>query len=123
MLPGVDFLSPQPQLPSIPDVFFVRCVLHNQPDKYAVILLKHLRKVAGASTKLVIMDFIVQYACPVESGNPEYTVPGDTLPVAPYPLLPNFGVAEAYPYDADMVVRTVVDLEKRAGQRTKDAMM
>lgn len=49
------------------------------------------------------MDFIVEYACPT-SGTPECATPGDPAPIAPPPLLPDFGVAGAYSYNMDMVV-------------------
>ncbi|KAI0821463.1 S-adenosyl-L-methionine-dependent methyltransferase [Irpex lacteus] len=110
---GLDYLSPQPQLPSPPDVFLLRYILHNQPDKYAVMLLKHLREAAGASTKLIILDFIVAYACPVSGEAGYYTMPGDIPAIAPFPLLPNFGVAGAYPYNTDMVMLSYLNAKER----------
>ena len=100
---GTDFLCPQPQLPSTPDIFLIGHALHNQPDKYANMLLSHLRKIATKSTKLIIIDFFIDHACVVPE-NSEYAVPGGPSPIAPTPLLPNYGAAAAYPYYMDMVV-------------------
>ncbi|KAI0821462.1 O-methyltransferase [Irpex lacteus] len=72
----------------------------------------HLRKVADTTKKLVIMDFIVEYACPT-SGTPEYATPGDPAPIAPPPLLPNFGVAGAYSYNIDMVMLSYLNAKER----------
>ena len=107
--PGADFLSPQPAFPARPDIFLLRYILHDQSDKYATILLRHLRDAAKDTTKLIIIDFVVDYACPIPEGL-EYSIPGDPAPVAPPPLLPNFGVAGAQPYDMDMVVRYAYSL-------------
>ena len=103
---GHDYLCAQPQLPFAPDVFLVRNALHNQPDKYAAIFLGHLRDIATESTKLLIVDFVVDYACAVPEPS-EYATPGDPSPTAPLPLLPNYGAAGVYPYNMDMAVRSM----------------
>ncbi|KAI0087145.1 O-methyltransferase [Irpex rosettiformis] len=108
----VDFLSCQPPLPSAPDVFLLRYILHDQSDKYASILLKHLRNVAKKCTKLIVIDFVVDYTCDIPE-NSEYAIPGDPSPVAPSPLLPNFGVAGALPYDMDMVMLNFFNSKER----------
>ncbi|KAI0087146.1 O-methyltransferase [Irpex rosettiformis] len=109
---GLDFLHPQPKLPYTPDVFFLRYILHNQPDNYATMLLGHLRKVATEYTKLIIIDFVVEYVCPVPEDS-EDAIPGDPSPAAPSPLLTNFGVAGAYPYNMDMVMLSYLNAKER----------
>lgn len=104
---GVDFLVTQPQLPFKPDIFLLRYILHDHSDKYASILLKHLRAAAEAHTKLAIIDFVVDYACSIPEGS-DFVIPGGSTSTAPQPLLPNYGVAGAYPYNMDMMVCRIV---------------
>lgn len=106
-------MEPQPQLPAVPDVFLIRHVLHNLSDKYAIQLLKHLREVSKPSSKLLVIDTIVQYACPVSEDVQHHTGGFETAPV-PSPLLPNMGVAAALPYDLDLLVSTLEILATRA---------
>lgn len=104
---GIDFLASQPQLPSKPDIFLLRYILHDHSDKYASILLKHLRAAAEAHTKLTIIDFVVDYTCSIPEGS-DFVIPGGSTSTAPQPLLPNYGVAGAYPYNMDMMVCRIV---------------
>ena len=67
-------------------------------------LLKNLREVAGPNTKLVIIDNIIETSC---EGPMSLNVTNgkNKTPIAPYPLLPNMGVANVLSYMTDLVVR------------------
>ncbi|KAI0085832.1 S-adenosyl-L-methionine-dependent methyltransferase [Irpex rosettiformis] len=111
-----DYLSPQPPLPATPDIFVLRHILHNLSDKYASILLKHLRTASGPHTKLVVIDYVVEHPCltPQNSNcKPQDAIPGATAPTAPSPLLPNFGVAAALPYHMDMIMLSHFNSKER----------
>ena len=96
---GVNFFDPQPKLPKVPDVFLLRMIMHDWPDKYAIQILKRLREAAGETTKLVVIDTVLNYACESDgsSANPFMSAP-------PKPLLPNMGAASLLPYNVDLAV-------------------
>ena len=93
----VNFFDPQPPLPKTPDVFLLRMILHDWPDKYAIMLLKRLREAASENTKLVVIDTVLNYACESDgsSANPFVSTP-------PTPLLANMGAASLLPYNIDL---------------------
>jgi hypothetical protein len=77
-----NFFEPQPVKDAA--VYFMRVVIHDWPDVTAKEIMANTRKAAGADSKLVLFDLVMPYAC---------ETPG--APPAPFPLLPNLGVAGA----------------------------
>ncbi|KAI0063786.1 S-adenosyl-L-methionine-dependent methyltransferase [Artomyces pyxidatus] len=63
-------------------VYFLRAIMHDWPDSACITILKNLRAAASSSSKLVIFDAMMPYACADPSGPP-----------SPYPLLGNLGLA------------------------------
>ncbi|KAI5119658.1 hypothetical protein M0805_007749 [Coniferiporia weirii] len=108
---GGDFFDVQPTLPSTPDVFLLRQIVHDWSDKYVIKLFRRLRDAAGPSTKLVIVDSIIDYACNAPS---KYPLDNGLKP--PAPLLPNMGGANLLPYTVDLVVMSCIN----SGERTID---
>lgn len=85
--------------------------MHDWSDKYCVKILTLLRKAAGPSTQLIIMDNIISYAspqCTIQGG-----IPGETISIPPEPLLPNWGEANIMPYLADMQMLTALNGSER----------
>ncbi|KAL5531056.1 hypothetical protein ACEPAG_3932 [Sanghuangporus baumii] len=111
-----DFFNNQPSLPDPPDIFLLRWILHDWPDKYAIHILKKLRK-AGipGKTKLLIIENLMSYACePEEIPVKEVgTVTASSKPPLA-PLLSNLGGANLLPYAIDIVASTSLN----AGERT-----
>ena len=103
----MDLFQEQPSLPATPDVFLLRQIVHDWPDKYAINILSHLRKVARQDTKLLIVDCVVDYAC----DSPLNSIPSSALPA---PLLPNLGGANRLTYSVDVVVSSYYMLCGRA---------
>ncbi len=87
----------------MPDVFFMRTILHDWSDEFAVRILTNLRHAAKPDTKLLIIDTLVEYACSAQDSS-ALDVPGYELQDAPKPLLANLGFASIASYDLDMVV-------------------
>ncbi|EJD01727.1 S-adenosyl-L-methionine-dependent methyltransferase [Fomitiporia mediterranea MF3/22] len=101
---GMDFFEAQPKLPGDPSVFLLRNIIHDWSDLYCVKLLRRLREAATPTTKLVIVDAVLEYAC----GS------GDNKP--PAPLLGNLGGANVLPYSMDLAMFA----SHNAGERTKN---
>ncbi|KAI0063777.1 S-adenosyl-L-methionine-dependent methyltransferase [Artomyces pyxidatus] len=72
----------EPQTVKHAAVYFLRSIMHDWPDSACLTILKNLRAAASSSSKLVIFDAIMPYACADPSGHP-----------SPYPLLGNLGLA------------------------------
>lgn len=85
--------------------------MHDWSDKYCNKILTLLRQAAGPSTQLIIMDNIISYASP-QCTIPE-EIPGETIPIPPEPLLPNWGEANIMPYLADMQMLTALNGSER----------
>jgi hypothetical protein len=96
---GHDFFEPQP-LKDV-SVFYLRAVLHDWPDDKAIKILRNLREIARPETRLVFQDQIVLYAC---ADPTRVTTKEGLLSIPPDPLLPNWGVANSYPYYIDTIV-------------------
>lgn len=56
-----DIFTPQPVKNA--SVFLVKEVLHDWPDAYSLRLLTHLRQAATPSTRLVLLEAVIPYAC------------------------------------------------------------
>ncbi|KAJ7473007.1 S-adenosyl-L-methionine-dependent methyltransferase [Mycena galericulata] len=113
LLEAHDFFSPQPARKV--SVFLLRMIIHDWSDEYCAKTLRNLRAVADESTKLLIIDNIVSYAC---SENLSKEIPGAERPLPPAPLLPNFGHAGVVAYYIDLAMsllngqeRTVLQLQ------------
>ena len=92
-----DFFTPQPIKDA--DVYLLRMVLHDWSDKYCLRILRHIRASAGPSSRIMIVDNLIPYACLNESTK---NIPGAEAPLLPEPLLPNGGYAGAVSYLVDM---------------------
>jgi hypothetical protein len=85
----------------------LRVVIHNWPNQYAIQILGHLREAAvPGKTRLLLVDFIAQYAC--KGTHPiAKDIPGSDLASAPEPLLPNFGKAFDLTFQLDIMCVTL----------------
>ncbi|KAF7373971.1 hypothetical protein MSAN_00609600 [Mycena sanguinolenta] len=97
-----DLFDPQPVRDA--SIFLMRLVLHDWPFNDARKILRHLRAVATPDTVLVILDHILPYACAALDADSD---------IAPPPLLPNYGAANALGYGTDMLLMTVLNTFER----------
>ncbi|KLO09946.1 S-adenosyl-L-methionine-dependent methyltransferase [Schizopora paradoxa] len=58
---GHDFFAEQPIKNA--DVFFMKFILHDWPDEYALNILRKLREAATPTTKLFVLDKVMPYTC------------------------------------------------------------
>lgn len=79
-----DFFKPNPI--KNPSVFLLKHITHDWSDAYVKKILKQLRDAAGPSTKLVVMDRIIPFACPIPEGHDVAKIPGLLNPQVPWPL-------------------------------------
>ena len=101
-----DFSSPQPVHDA--DIFLLRNVLHTVSDVKANEILKRLREVAiPGKTRVVVIDGVIQYACPVDQnevhGAGDIVFEGLDHKNKVAGLLPNLGRAGARNYYLDLV--------------------
>ncbi|KAF8154769.1 hypothetical protein B0H34DRAFT_783839 [Crassisporium funariophilum] len=108
-----DFFTPQPVRNAA--VFLLRVVLHDWPDDYARRVLLQLREAATPETKLLIADFVLPLACPDDMGlnGGLEGVEGAESILAPAPLLPNLGKANANVYWMDLTMQVMFNSQER----------
>ncbi|KAF8468546.1 S-adenosyl-L-methionine-dependent methyltransferase [Gautieria morchelliformis] len=107
-LQGHDFFQPQPVKSAA--VYFTRFILHDWADPENIKILKNIRAAASPSSKLVLFEFCVPYACPDPDNTPESSGSKPT----PYPLLANLGMGgAAYPTFVDMQMLTFFNGQER----------
>ncbi|KAF5354576.1 hypothetical protein D9758_011239 [Tetrapyrgos nigripes] len=97
-----DLLNPQPIKDA--SIFIVKQVLHNWPDKYNAQILRNLREAATPSTTLVMIDYVLPYACRQPADGVLGQIEGDVNDIAPEPLLPNYGPLSESAYGFDFMM-------------------
>ncbi|EKM56162.1 uncharacterized protein PHACADRAFT_94727 [Phanerochaete carnosa HHB-10118-sp] len=108
-LQGHDFFVEQPIKDA--DVFILRQVLHDWLDEYASKILSRLRDAAQPTTKLVVMDAIMDYMCRDSGAVAE--IPGATRSQAPEPLLPYADSAASFTYSLDISMMCSANCQER----------
>jgi len=95
-------------------IFLLRFITHGWPDEQLLEILKHLRAAASPATKLLIVDPIVPYTCPIlePSSTPGGAIPGGILPPPPSPLV-NLGQANTTVYFADIEMFNIFGAQER----------
>lgn len=87
----------------------MRAILHDWPTPDCITILKNIRQAAGPTSKLLVFEHILPLACAETST--EFDVTDDTIPPAPWPMLPNLGVGlGAWVTALDMQVCLVLEL-------------
>ncbi|KAF9067896.1 S-adenosyl-L-methionine-dependent methyltransferase [Rhodocollybia butyracea] len=87
-----NFFFPQP-IPNA-SVYMMRFVLHDWPASKCHTILNHLRAAASKTTKLILFEAIMPYACPPPDGpfSREMEASAGGAGKAPWPLLSNLGL-------------------------------
>lgn len=81
--------------------------MHNWPDAYCVKILTQLRAVAQPTTKLIVLEQIIDYLSR-ETTSVEAETPGAARPMAEEPLLPYPDAIAGYAYSLDILVRVLL---------------
>lgn len=95
-----DFYAEQPVKGAT--IYLLRAIIHDWSDKYCLRILRRLREAAAPTSRLVVVDTILPYACAEDGVS---SIPGAEKPRLPAPLLPNGGHANIIPYMMDLQVR------------------
>lgn len=92
-----DFFTPQPVKNAT--IFLLRVITHDWPDESVTRILLQLRQAATPKTKLIIVDYVLPFACEDRTGDI-----GAVRTMAPPQsgLLPNLGKANANAFWLDM---------------------
>lgn len=101
----MSFFDSQPTLPGNPSVFILRTIMHDWSDKYANKILTNLRAKATSETRLLVLDSVIDFACPTTVDDIASGVRGAERSQPPAPLLANLGQANVMSYGMDLVVR------------------
>lgn len=99
---GHDFFTSQPDRNAT--VFLLKQILHDWSDTYALKILSHLRQAAKSSTRMLIVESLVPYACHDPSSDGKDGIPGAAPREAPAPLLANYGPINDMQYNSDLTV-------------------
>jgi len=87
------------------DVYFLKHILHNWPDKECVTILKGIKSVMSPTSRVLIHEYILQHANK-ESGEA-------ATELAPEPLLPNYGAGGIRRYNLDLDMMILFNSEQR----------
>ncbi|PBK68022.1 S-adenosyl-L-methionine-dependent methyltransferase [Armillaria solidipes] len=88
------------------DVYYVKHILHNWPDKECKMILTGVKNAMRRSSRLLIHEHLLQHV------NRENTLaPG--LKVAPHPLLPNYGAGRIRQYNLDLAMMCLFNGQER----------
>ncbi|KAJ3769844.1 S-adenosyl-L-methionine-dependent methyltransferase [Lentinula raphanica] len=83
-----NFFEPQPIKNAA--IYFLRLIVHDWPDQDAIKILINLRSAAGVDSKLVLFEMLAKHVAEEDT-----TIVNSDGSGAPYPLLPNYGIAGA----------------------------
>ena len=100
-----DFFTEQPVKDAA--AFILRGVLHDWPTAYAEKILRHLRAAARPSTKLIVAESILPYAC--RTDETFSYIKGLSVDTTPTPLLPNMDLGRGVSL-IDMQVSSLIAL-------------
>ncbi|KAF8501363.1 S-adenosyl-L-methionine-dependent methyltransferase [Gautieria morchelliformis] len=101
-----DFFQEQPVKGAA--IYFMRFIVHDWPDAESIKILKNIRAAASPTSKLILFENCVEYACldPAHSS--------ESRKAPPYPLLPNLGMGGgAYLTMVDLHMMTIFGGQER----------
>ncbi|KIY48412.1 S-adenosyl-L-methionine-dependent methyltransferase [Fistulina hepatica ATCC 64428] len=106
-----DILSPQPVTDAT--VFLLRLVIHAFGSSEAIRILSHLCASAGPDTKLVLVEQVIPYACPIHEVSDRLIAGADDLFPIPPPPLENMGRFSSMAYMIDLQMACSLNAEER----------
>jgi len=106
-----DFFTPQPVKNA--SVFLLKHILHDWSDQYCTRILDRLRAAATPSTKLLLVENIIQHICHDPNVEGKDAIPGATPHEAPAPLLPTYGQINDMPYQIDFAMFLMMNAQDR----------
>ncbi|TFY66486.1 hypothetical protein EVG20_g4597, partial [Dentipellis fragilis] len=106
-----DFFTAQPMRDV--SVFLLKQIMHDWSDEYCTKILKCLRNAAGPTTKLIIVDSVVPYACHDPGADGTKAIAGQVPVEAPAPLLANFGAVNEMCYNLDINMFVLFNSQER----------
>ncbi|KAG5732025.1 Sterigmatocystin 8-O-methyltransferase [Termitomyces sp. T112] len=79
------------------DIYYLKNVIHNWPDRESVQILRNIRRVLKPSACILLHEYVLQHANQLDTSNPAF-------PVAPKPMLPNYGAGRIRQYNLDLAL-------------------
>ncbi|KAK7037593.1 hypothetical protein VNI00_011085 [Paramarasmius palmivorus] len=88
------------------DIYYLRNIVHNWPDTQAENIYRTVRKAMGPNSRLLIHDYVLPHI-------KQTKVETDSVEVAPYPLLPNYGAGAIRAYNQDITMLLTYNSKER----------
>ncbi|KAG2074801.1 S-adenosyl-L-methionine-dependent methyltransferase [Suillus decipiens] len=88
------------------DIYYLRNIIHDWPDRESVVILSNVRKALGPNSRLLIHDYVLRQQ------------EDSKLGVAPEPLLANFGVGNIRSYQQDIHMLFSTNAKERTLQES-----
>lgn len=105
-----DFFNHIPALHQ--DIYYLRNIVHNWPDKEAARILKNICDAMGPSSRLILHEYVLQYLSTSHSSSHSSSQRGLTKS-APAPLLPNYGGGSIRSHYQDIRMLFVYNAKER----------
>ncbi|KAK0443672.1 O-methyltransferase-domain-containing protein [Desarmillaria tabescens] len=104
---AIDFFTESPVKDC--DVYFLKNILHNWPDKECKMILTGVRKAMSTKSRLLICDYIIQHV-----NRDNNTSESVGLKLAPEPLLPSYGAGRITQYNMDVDMMCMYNSQERS---------
>lgn len=100
-------------------LFYLRFIIHDCDAANSIKILTQLHAAASPTTKLLLVDQLVPYACPVPAS---WKVAGLQPLEAPAPLLANLGPVNSDVYLTDFTMAALLNSQERTLDEIKDIL-
>ncbi|TFK35105.1 S-adenosyl-L-methionine-dependent methyltransferase [Crucibulum laeve] len=100
----IDFFNESPVKDC--DAYYLKNIIHDWPDADCIRILSHIKNAMGPHSRVLIQEYILQYANRVTDGESKFQQ-------APEPLLPNYGAGRIRQYNLDIDMMNMLNSEER----------
>ncbi|KAK0540750.1 hypothetical protein OC842_000318 [Tilletia horrida] len=104
----------EPQVIKGADVYYMKHIIHDWPDKECITILKHLREAADpARSRLLISEVLMEAPLPPRPSSPSFSFTCSATSTTSPPLLANLGAGASMAHKLDMIMMTVLEAQER----------
>ncbi|KAF8840153.1 S-adenosyl-L-methionine-dependent methyltransferase, partial [Paxillus ammoniavirescens] len=107
----LDFLTQVPVKGK--DIYYLRNIIHDWPDQESTLILRNVRKALEPHSRVLIHDYVLRSLSRKQA---EVEAATFQVPMAPEPMLPNFGVGSMHMYQQDLAMFILFNAKERTLQ-------